>query len=229
MRFFQTMQLSDFNHSIIDNIYDHLLFKPLKRDVAHNKRHFEINPPLKGNIAKALEIFPNALFVHIVRDPRTLVVSGINWTQDKTFNTLFKLFFPFWRLRPHEYKLGSKKTDKLFEIAVLNWVVTNTEYAKLKNMTHRYHVLKFEDLENNPVEFIEAILNIAGFGRNHTKQIGAIAKSAFKNPSAKNYDTWQHWEGKYILYLHNKCGDLMQSYGYGLKKQWINKIHRHRG
>ncbi|MDZ7830657.1 MAG: hypothetical protein U5L07_02785 [Desulfobacterales bacterium] len=103
--------------------------------------------------------------------------------------------------------------------------MTNKEYAKLKNWTNRYHLLKFEDLSNNPKEFIQTILKIAGFRGNHRKTVDDLIKTAFKNPSVKNYDQWQNWESRYALYLHRQCGKLMQQYGYGREEEWLNRIY----
>lgn len=69
LRFFQVMQLKNYNSAIINNIYDYMLFHPLKRDMINNESHFEINFSLKANIDKASEIFPDAVFIYIIRDP----------------------------------------------------------------------------------------------------------------------------------------------------------------
>jgi hypothetical protein len=224
LRFFQTMGLNNFHPPLIDKIYDIMFFQSLESDAAYHKCHFEINPPLRAHIEKAVRKFPHAAFIHVIRDPRTLVASGINWSQDKIANTFFKLYLPFWRIRPCKYELGCRKTDKLFEVALLNWTVTNREYAKLKNLTDQYHVLKFEELTSNPIDFIQIILKIANCRGEHRKQIDELIKTAFKNPSTKNYAAWQNWEAKYAEYLHKKCGELMQQYGYGLEREWLDKI-----
>ncbi len=189
--------------------------------------HIEINNMAKAFIGDVFNKFSDSNYIHIVRDPRSYVVSTVNWANNKIFSSFLRLNFPFWAPKPKHFSLGQDKQSRLFEIAVNNWKISNSHYLSLKNKTKKYYLLKFEDLVVDPVNFIMKILKISGYEQwDNRKLIQEAVKQAPKNESIKKvFPDWPNWDDKYALYLHKHCGDLMKEFGYGQEDEWRTRVY----
>lgn len=228
-RFFRTIQnLSKQGISI--KAFDWLLKKfyhTSLSNIGKNGLHFEINPAIKFHLNYFLEKFPEANYVHIVRDPRDHVRSGVNWVYGKPANKFFKLNFPYWSSKPSSYPyLGKKQQDKIFEISLQNWKDSQKALFRIKQMTSNYMLLKFEDLVHNPYQFFEDLLYFHNYSLD--KDIANILlsniSSAPKNFSQKFFPAWDQWEDKYIRYLYRQCDSLMKELGYGHEANWQERV-----
>jgi len=217
----------------IDNYAQNLICKGLHKYNKSSQYHIEVNNMIKYYAKSIFIQFPEANFIHIIRDPRTHVQSGINRSYDRKinrFNVSFlnrflKLYFPFWSPRPTKYLLGRSEIDRLFEITVINWLECNKSYMELSKKTNKYYRIKFEDFIDNPLEIIQQILKISGY--NDWQNIDLIKKAMIlsqKNKSQNRFNHWKKWEDKYIFYLNNKCGELMNKFGYGQEKEWLDRL-----
>ncbi len=45
-----------------------------------------------------------------------------------------------------------------------------------------------------------------------------------RNKSQKVFADWRKWNDEYILYLNNKCSDLMKIFGYGEEPEWKERL-----
>jgi len=196
-------------------------------NIDKNILHFEISPALKSHLRYFMEEFPEANYIHIVRDPRSHVRSGVNWVSDKPVNRFFKLNIPYWSPKPPSYPyLGENKQDKIFKISLQNWIDSHTTLLGMRQMTSNYKLLKFEDLIQNPFNFIEDILSFNNYALDKNKEdiLQANISSASKNTSHKVFPDWHKWEDKYILYLYRQCDSLMKELGYGLEAEWQERV-----
>ena len=103
--------------------------------ISNDTFHFEINPPFIGHLNKLIHNFPEARFIHIVRDPKDYVKSNVNWSNNKTFNKLFKIYFPYWEVKPEKYNYPDIPS-KLFEVSVASWHTKNLILSNIKEETN---------------------------------------------------------------------------------------------
>ncbi len=228
LRIFYHMRYDGIDNRLINKFALKLITNSLDKYNNNQAIHIEINNQIKYYVNDVLKKFPNAKYIHIVRDPREHVVSGVNWTMDKPLNKLFKLYFPFWSPRPKHYSLGNDDISKIFEITNINWFEVNSTYIKLKEKTSNYILLKFEDFLKDQLSFVQKILKLAGYDKwNDVNLIQDRVDKSFKNKStSKVFPKWQKWEDKYVLYIHQKCEKLMSKFGYGMEDEWRQRVDK---
>lgn len=112
------------------------------------------SPPHLGRVGTLLELFPEAQFIHIVRDPYTVYMST---------HKLWRNTFSYGHLQI--------PPPELLDEIILSW------YTELFDLFERdrhlipegsLHQMKFEDLEQNPLESLEKVygdLRLPGFDR----------------------------------------------------------------
>ncbi len=192
--------------------------------------HWEVNLPLRSFLTSVAACFPEAMFVHIVRDPRDHVRSGVNWAEQHPVNRWFKLHMPFWSEKPPAFVAGARGTsarDRIFGIAAWNWYASNTAYSDLENIVSNYSRLYFEDLKADPVHFLNRMLDIAGYPCDEGRALlPSLVTAADRNASQGNFPSWPEWPDEYINVLDRMCGPLMQKYGYGQEKEWHERLTR---
>ncbi len=190
-----------------------------------NNWHFEINSTL-SYANRLVNFFPEAIYIHMVRDPKSFVRSGVNWALNDVYRTFLDLHFPYWTPRPAKYMLSKSTQSRLFEIVTNQWVQYNEVYSSIEGRQYRYYLLTFEDFRKDPVKFITNILDIIGYypTKNISERIRALIENTPKNSSVKTVGSWQDWNDDYVLYLHNRCGDLMKKYGYGEEPEWKQRL-----
>jgi len=114
-----------------------LLF--LKQITFNNpKRIILKSPPHTFRIKVLLELFPDARFVHIVRDPYTVFASTVHWV--KSLSTVAALQRPTW----------NGLEDLVFEI----FLKLHERLEETRGLIDpsRFHELRYEDLVRNPIE-----------------------------------------------------------------------------
>lgn len=227
IRIYQNMVVQGKRINILDQLLLACFTRPLSKLDA-NIHHYEINPTVKAHIDKLYHQFPQATYIHIVRDPRSHVASGINWVSDKPINAFFKQKIPFWSPKPSPYQLGQDRESKIFEMALLNWMQSNRNFLELKQKTSNYFILKFEDMVQNPYKFIKDLLVRCDYSI--TTKVEDILQKALsnsdKNKSNKVFLGWEYWDDKYILYLYHHCDLLMREFGYGFETEWGDRVRR---
>ncbi len=226
LRAFYHMRYNGINNRFVNSLALRLIAKPLIKKENSGKPHIEINNQIKYYINSVVDKFPDATYIHIVRDPRTHVVSGLNWTLDKPLNKFLKLYFPYWSPRPHHYTLGKDTLSKLFEITNINWREANKSYLSIEKSIKNYHLFKFEDFVQDQVGFLQKILEIAGYKYwQDREQIEKAIKDSPRNASTKKvFPHWHSWDDRYILYIQDNCSSLMARLGYGQEPEWKEKV-----
>jgi omega-hydroxy-beta-dihydromenaquinone-9 sulfotransferase len=157
------------------------------------------SPPHLGRVATLLELFPNAQFVHIVRDPYIVYLSTRKLWQDSL-----------------AYAHLQVPSPELVDQLILDW------YKQLFSLYFRdkdkvppgqLHEVKFEDLEAAPVETLRRVyteLNLPGFERLEPKVVQYLA-------SIKDYRKNVHQLGRADREKVRTHGaEIFQRYGYPL-------------
>ena len=132
------------------NEYRLLINKALKN--TNGKVFLSKNPPNTARIEVLLEMFPNAKFIHIHRNPIDVYLSTQNF---------------FMKMMPH-LQLEDISKDEINSLVIDGYKRLMTDYLKCKSQIPegQLYELTFSDLEKKPLDCLEAIykeLEIDGY------------------------------------------------------------------
>jgi hypothetical protein len=156
------------------------------------------SPPHTCRIKVLQQLFPGALFVHIVRDPHVVFPSTVKlW---KTLYSMHGLQKPtFAGLEEHVYATGLRMYDKLEE--------TRSLLAP-----SRFFELRYEDLVRNPVGQMRALyeqLGLDGFEAMKPRLERYLA-------SVAGYETNRYsLDPELRAQIRERWGRIIERYGYG--------------
>jgi hypothetical protein len=130
--------------------YKLLIAKSLKN--TNTELYLSKNPPNTGRVKLLLEMFPNARFIHIHRNPIEVFLSTQNF---------LKKMLPHLQLQNISQKEINKELIHLYEQIM-------TDYFQQKSLIPEGNLVevRFEDLEKNPMSLLKRVyseLDISGF------------------------------------------------------------------
>ncbi len=137
---------------VVERWKESLMLFLKKMTLSEGRRIVLKSPPHSCRISSLLEMFPDAKFVHIVRDPYVVYASTHKLWRDSL-----------------AYAHLQMPTPELVDERILSW------YEELFQLLERdkslipagsYHEMKFEDLEARPVETLKAMydgIGLSGF------------------------------------------------------------------
>jgi hypothetical protein len=148
-------------------------------------------------------VFPDAYFVHIIRDPRATVSSlmEVDWWED----------LQVWsegNVTPREWRQRGKDQA---ELAVALWR-TETEYIldRREMFGDRYMIVTYEDLMGDPRKTLEGILTFSGLAWND--QMARFVQA--HNIRSMNYKFQETLSGEQIDLIKSLSSPVMQRLGY---------------
>lgn len=209
----------------IDDNYLYRIFAKLRKrriNEVNEKIYVESNPSLKGFCIGIAKNMSNAYIIHIVRDPRDSVASGVNYGALRLKKRLMISLVPYWHLHP--LKLLNQKKSIPEKIA-RSWLLTNNHINKSREYTDNYIQIKFEDLFND-ADKMKEVINFIGIQQEYIeeKSINSIQKS--KNASKYNdIKNWMNWSPDFAKQIYAIVGKTMKDCGYGQEKEWLEKIN----
>lgn len=158
------------------------------------------SPPHTARIRVLLELFPDARFVHIVRNPYVVFPSTVN---------LWKSLGKKHGLQTPTAAAGAAIREKVF--TEFRTIYDRLEEAKPLIPAGRFHELRYEDLVKDPVGAMRAVyagVGLTGFDAYRPKLEAYLARN-------KGYET-----NKYDLddpdraEITRRWGDVIRRYGY---------------
>jgi len=155
------------------------------------------SPPHTARVKMILELYPDARFVHIVRDPRVVIPSSVRtW---KRMSDAFSL--QIRRDRPLE--------DHIFRMFEVMYDRFEQDRALIPE--NQFHQLRYEDLVANPLAELEAIYQRLDLGDFESAR-PAVEKHL---DGVKNYKTNKYQlADELAARVQDHCGDYMRRYGY---------------
>ncbi len=175
--------------------------------LANGKQLLLKNPTHFGRISTVLELFPNAKFIHIVRDPYTLLLSVRNLHR--------------WSLRYHRMQdISDEQVDgnivKLYRAFFKKYLVERPLIPK-----ENLYEIKFEDVRDDPLGHLYKIYEHFGFNNKNV----LTRWNKYLN-SIKNYKQNSYRLTDYDIQLVNEnMKFVMEEYGY---KKKASKKTEHR-
>lgn len=168
--------------------------------------YVESNPYLSGFVQVIGEVFQEARVVHVVRDPRSYVRSGVNFG---AFAGLKKLAAEWW---PNWFPKGEgwPQMDGIERLAWF-WNLVNSHLNRGEGIYgERYLRVKFEELFC--AEGLERLTDWIGLPR--SRGIIEEAKRERVNASHGGLPAWEQWPAADQEKVLRHCGPLMRVYGY---------------
>lgn len=165
--------------------------------VRTGKRLVLKSPPHTARIPVLLELFPDARFVHIVRDPRVVFPSTVN---------LWKSMARAHCLRGPDWPGLEDKVLREFRI-----IYDRLEEARALLKPGQFHEVRYEELIQNPLDELKAVydaLQLGGFDAARPRVAEYLAQNA--GYETNKYDLTPDQRAK----VESQWGDVIRRYGY---------------
>ncbi len=172
---------------------------------AGNFSHYgEVNSLLRRHAHVIKEYFPMVKLIHLVRDPRNVIVSHLNRKALSSKHPFYGKFSPL----PTD--TGDFTWSSATELEKLCWL-WQWDNSYLRRVIG--HSVKFEDIVKDFELFKEKILEPLGLDLDYNEwdRIRKEPANRSKNNTITNFDSWTEAD-KHTLY--QICGNEMRVYGY---------------
>ncbi len=155
------------------------------------------SPGHTARVKLLLEMYPEARFIHIVRDPRVVVPSAVRtWSRMMDATSL-------------QIRGDRPLEDHIFDMFRLMYERFEQDKALIPE--NQFYQLRYEDLVANPIGELEAIYSKLDLGDFEVAR-PAVAKYL---EGVKNYRTNKYeLEPELADKIAARCGDYMRRYGY---------------
>jgi len=158
------------------------------------------SPPHTARIKTLLEMFPDAIFIHIVRDPYAVFPSTVN----------------LWRTLYATHGLQIPTNEGIEETVLRTFVRMHEKLEEGRALLRQdqFYELTYEDLVKNPAEAMRAIYRHFGLGgfeaclpklREHLAGLTSYQRNAYRLSDAQRNLVTRCW------------GDIIRRYGYPLR------------
>jgi hypothetical protein len=184
--------------------------------------YVESNWYVYGLLEALPEVFGRVKVLHVVRDPRTYIPSGLNFGQFSGLRALATAFVPYWYLKPEdaprELNPQQKSWSELSPIERLawHWHVVNGEVDRVAPQFARsgdFLRVRYEDVFGREAKGLSALLEWIGLPDNaglrdrmQEKKVNASTK--------KRCPPWKEWDLAQRQAVIDLCGERMRAYGY---------------
>jgi len=178
---------------------DYLLLMKKALHKSGKKVFISKNPPNTGRVKKLLQMFPNARFIHIHRNPVDVILSTRNF---------------YDKMLPH-LQLQSVNLEELNENILTMYSNIMSDYLEQMKSVPKEQLIEvsFDDMEENPKQLLKEIyqhLDFKGYENAQPHFEAYIEKN-------KHYKKNQHSINKSLLdAIQKECGFTMKHYKYSL-------------
>jgi len=179
--------------------------------------YIESNPFLGGFLDVFGDVFENAAVVHVVRDPRTYIRSGMNFGTFRGIKGLAVRLIPWWLPRPELMPgSGGLRWSEMSPPVRLAWY-----WAMLNRHLNRgqtlygdnYLRIRFEDLFARDGSGLKQLA--AWIGLPWDERLVQCANSEKVNASRDaGFPRFADWSDSLKRQVMDHCGELMELYGY---------------
>jgi hypothetical protein len=179
--------------------------------------YVESNNFLHGLATLFDEIFDAPRVVHVVRDPRTFVVSWVNHGVLNGFKGMVSRYHPDWLLKPeHLQSAPAKRWHRMLPIERLAWYwnAINLQICRAADtLGGRYMMVRYEDLCSDSGDTLDKIVRFSGTvaSRGPLDSFRDNRVNAGRRGRCAPFEKWEQTDQD-VLYHH--CRGLMMQFGY---------------
>jgi Sulfotransferase domain len=179
--------------------------------------YVESNPYLSGFVEVFGQVFGRVRVVHVVRDPRTYIRSGINFGVFRGFKQMVCAMVPWWLPRPELVDPAAPRkwiNMTPAERLAWYWSTLNRWLDRGRDIYgENYLRIRFEELFARDGSGLARLTDWMGLPPN--QQLAALANRENVNASqAEHCPKWEDWSESDRSMVMDYCGDLMGQYGY---------------
>lgn len=204
---------------------ERLFLRRLRRETADV--YVEANGFNYLGVQYALQEWPEAKVVHLVRDPRAFVASWLNWTTTRWRSRIAHTVIPCWNLTgarcgvsPSEWRAWDA-----FTRACWLWKYKNTLITDLYgDEPGAYCRVRLEDLTDAPDRAIHLRAMLVFLDLPYEVGMEAFFDEPLNVSKGATLRTWTSWSDRECRTLEAHCGPLMRQYGYGDEAAWRERI-----
>ncbi|MFI3226137.1 MAG: hypothetical protein R3Y09_01895 [Clostridia bacterium] len=177
------------------------------------------------------EVYDDSRFVFIIRDPRDWIGSALNKMEYSLYGPV-EIFFRKLSLQPSclkndPYAENWKKLSKFEKYCWFYNKLNENAMQVMKNKSN-FRVFKYEDifLSDKKAENFEDMLNFATDFNSGKIQCDFKSELISKRVDSKQAKAkaWENWSAEEVKIMQKHCGSLMEQFGYGKEKAWIDKF-----
>ena len=215
---------------MVGKVYSQMIGRVVRRCPA--EFYLDANAYVVGLLPYLDKAYPNLKIVHLVRDPRDVVRSYINWIHTRPASWLAHHFIPFWQPKPSLTALGSWTkllSEELFDRLAWVWALKNSKFMELSEFEVPYHMVRFEDLFAVPNGKVEFVRLLEFMGLPSVDIPGNRLDQKINQTTKKNFPHWTEWSPDLCAHLTSICGTAMIRYGYGNEQEWLEQLRKAEG
>lgn len=203
-----------------------LLQRKRKKLMTSLKAHtyIESNPYLHGFIPVLDSVWADPKIIHIIRDPRTFVVSALNYKDSRVIKTLANKWIPNW-LPNVRHLLNISGEMSPFGFYAGCWRVVNESILRSAQEKSSYRLFLYEDLFADDFAGLKQLCDV--FSLDFSTSKGSVSPNVRINQSASSsIADWSTWAPARCAEVDKICSPLMQEYGYGLDQPWLDRVEQ---
>lgn len=181
--------------------------------------YVESNWYVYGLLEALNDVAPRVKVLHVVRDPKTYIPSGINFGQFSGLRALATRFVPYWYLKPEQApaplamrQSWSQLTDP--QRLAWHWNVVNGEIDRAAPVFgDRFLRMRYEDLFGKNATGLGGLLEWIGLPDNAAMR-ERMQERKVNASIAKRCPPWREWDAAERQAVLDLCGERMRAYGY---------------
>ncbi len=179
--------------------------------------YVESNPFLYGFVDVLPEVFSQPHLLHVVRDPRTMIRSALNFRSQRGIKWVLSSFWPNWIIKPELIDANPTRTWNQMshvERIAWYWATINRHIqqsaAETELPTRRE---KFEDLFQTDGTGIRQLADWLKL-KERPGKLDTMLQKKVNASQSQEIDLWQDWSQENRDFVYQHCGELMSEYGY---------------
>ncbi|MFC2096252.1 sulfotransferase domain-containing protein [Bacteroidota bacterium] len=156
--------------------------------------------------------------IHLVRDPKKVVSSFMNWKNESFSKFLLHYIIPFWQPYPVGLNINFFRWVFMskFEKYCWVWYYKNTLFKQFENSPN-YKLIKTEDLTKSE-KIVEKIEELINFSELPVKDFNyhTLASKPINKSKSNKFPEYKNWTKKQKIIFSRICVPLMIALGYEL-------------
>ncbi len=181
--------------------------------------YVESNWFIYGFLDVLRDVYGPVKVLHVVRDPRTLIRSYINFGTFRGLKRLASNYLPHWILKTHQLDPRAQpRWSDMSEAERLAWIWTiiNSRIDRAQAMFGEdYLRLRYEDLFSKDTAALKQV--VSWMDLPWRDDLASLMHQEKTNASrADTIPRFEDWPVEEQQRVHHHCGELMKKYGYRL-------------
>jgi hypothetical protein len=182
--------------------------------------YVESNWYVYGLLEALPEVFGRVKVLHVVRDPKTYIPSGLNFGQFSGLRALATTFLPYWYLKPEDAprELGPDKPWAQMtgvERLAWHWHVVNGEIDRVSPLFGQDFLrIRYEDVFGRDATGLGKLLEWIGLPDDAGLRERMQEKKVNASTTKRRCAPWKDWSDEQRAAVLARCGARMRAYGY---------------